>query len=83
MLSERKLGSNRTRMSGLGRPKTTNDDGMHRSTASLACPIKSWWLKLVGLIRDGEVGGSEILISNTYSLHCYHQNDSALKRAAV
>ena len=27
--------------------------------------------------RDGEVGGSGIFISNTYSLHCHHQNDSA------
>ena len=34
-------------------------------------------------IRDGEVGGSGIFISNTYSPHCHHQNDSALKWAAV
>ena len=35
------------------------------------------------LIRDGEVGGSGLIISNTYSLHCHHQNDSALRWAAV
>ena len=35
------------------------------------------------LLRDGEVGGSGILMSNTYSLHCHHQNDSALRWAAV
>ena len=34
-------------------------------------------------IRDGDVGGSGIFISNTYSLHCHQQNDSALRRAAV
>ena len=36
------------------------------------------------LIRDGEVGGgggSEIFISNTYSLHCLYQNDYALRWA--
>ena len=31
------------------------------------------------LSRDGEVGGSGIFIFNTYSLHCRHQNDSALR----
>ena len=34
--------------------------------------------KLLTLIRDGEGGGgrgSGIFISNTYSLHCHHQND--------
>ena len=30
------------------------------------------------LIRDGEVRGSGIFISNNYSLHCHHQNGSAL-----
>ena len=35
--------------------------------------------KPLRLIRDGEVGGSGIFISNTYSLHRHHQNDSALK----
>ena len=36
------------------------------------------------LIRDGEVGGSGIFfISNTYSLHCHPQNDSALRWAVV
>ena len=35
------------------------------------------------LIRDGEVGGSGIFISNIYSLHCHHQTDSALRRTAV
>ena len=33
--------------------------------------------KPLRLIRDGEVGRSGIFISNTYSLHCHHQNDSA------
>ena len=32
--------------------------------------------KPLRLIRDGEVAGSRILMSNTYSLHCYHHNDS-------
>ena len=36
--------------------------------------------KPLRLIRDGEVGGSGIFISNTY---CHHQNDPALRRAAV
>ena len=35
--------------------------------------------KPLRLFRDGEVGGWGIFISNTYSLHCYHQNDSALR----
>ena len=39
--------------------------------------------KPLRLIRDVEVGRSEIVISNTYSLHCHHQNDSALRWAAV
>ena len=47
---------------------------------------KLWALrpqKPLRLIRDGEVGGSGNYISNTYSLHCHHQNDSALKWAVV
>ena len=39
--------------------------------------------KPLSLIRDGEVVGSGIFISNTYSLHCHHQNDSALRWAVV
>ena len=39
--------------------------------------------KPLKLITDGEVGGSGIFISNTYSLRCHHQNDSALRWAAV
>ena len=35
------------------------------------------------LIRGGEVGGSGIFISNTYSLHCHHQNDFAFRWAAA
>ena len=35
--------------------------------------------KPLRFIRDGEVGGSVIFIPNTYSLHCHHQNDSALR----
>ena len=39
--------------------------------------------KPLRLTRNGEVGGSGIFISNAYPLHCHHQNDSALKWAAV
>ena len=35
--------------------------------------------KPLRLIRDGEVGGSGIFMSNTHSSHCHHQNDSALR----
>ena len=35
------------------------------------------------LIRDGEVGGREFFLSNTCSLHCHHQNNSALRQAAM
>ena len=48
--------------------------------------MKHWALrpqKPLRLIRDGEVGGSGNLKSNTYSLHCRHQNDSALRWAVV
>ena len=38
--------------------------------------------KPLRLIRDGEVGGMGIS-PNTYSLNCHHQNDSALRWAAV
>ena len=31
--------------------------------------------KPLRFIRDGEVGGREFFISDTYSLHCHHQND--------
>ena len=41
-------------------------------------PQKPLWL-----VRDGEVGGSGILISNTYSLRCHNQNDSTLRWAVV
>ena len=47
---------------------------------------KHWALrpqKPLKLIRDGEVGGSEIVISNAYSLHCHHQHDSVLRWAVV
>ena len=36
-----------------------------------------------GLLGTGKFGGSGIFISNTYSLHCHHQNDYALRWAAV
>ena len=39
--------------------------------------------KPLRLIRDGEVEGSGIFISNTCSLHCHCQNDFALRWAAV
>ena len=39
--------------------------------------------KQLRLIKDGEDGGSGIFISNTYPLHFHHQNDSALRWAAV
>ena len=41
--------------------------------------------KPLRLFRDGKVGGGGVrnFISNTYSLHCHHQNDSALRWAAV
>ena len=39
--------------------------------------------KPVRLIRDGEAGGSRIFIPNTYSLHCHHQNDSALRLSLI
>ena len=51
-------------------------------TAILWKQRKHWALrpqKPLRLIRDGEVGGSGIFISNTYSLHCHHQNDSAFR----
>ena len=41
-------------------------------------PQKPW-----RLIRDGEVGGSGIFISNTYWLCRHHQNDSAWRWAVV
>ena len=39
--------------------------------------------KPLRLIKDGEVGGVRNFISNTYSLHGHHQNDSALRWAVV
>ena len=39
--------------------------------------------KPLRLIRDGEVGGLGNFISNTYFLHCQHQNDSALRWTVV
>ena len=36
-----------------------------------------------GLLGTGKLGGSRIFISYNYSLHCHHQNDSALRWAAV
>ena len=54
------------------------------------CAFKRLWKhgalrpqKPLRLIRDGEAGRSGIFISNTYSLRCHHQNDSALRWAAV
>ena len=50
---------------------------------------KHWALrpqKPLRLLRDGEVGGGEGVrdfISNTYSLYCQHQNDSALRWAVA
>ena len=38
---------------------------------------------LVGLIRYGGKLRDGYLCPTTYSLHCHHQNDSALRRAAV
>ena len=35
------------------------------------------------LIRDGGKWEDGYLCPTTYSLHCHHQNDSALRRAAV
>ena len=39
--------------------------------------------KPLKLIRDGADAGVRDFTSNTYSLHCHHQNDSALKWAVV
>ena len=39
--------------------------------------------KPLRLVRDGELGRSGIYISNTKSLRCHHQNDSALRWAVV
>ena len=47
---------------------------------------KHWALppqKPLRLLRDGEVGRFRNFISNTYSLHCHHLNDSALMWAVV
>ena len=49
---------------------------------------KHWALrpqKPLRLIRDGEVGGGggRNFISKTYSLHCHHHNNSALRWAVV
>ena len=48
---------------------------------------KHWALRLqkpLRLIKDGEVGGGgRDLDLYTYSLHCHHQTDSALRWAAV
>ena len=50
---------------------------------------KHWALrpqKPLRLIRNGEVGergGVGNFISNTHSLHCHHQNDSALRWAVL
>ena len=39
---------------------------------------------LEGLLGTGKLGGQEFFfISDTYSLHCHHQNDSALRWAVV
>ena len=35
------------------------------------------------ILGTGMLGGQEFFISNTYSLHCHHQNDSALRWAVV
>ena len=36
-----------------------------------------------GVLWTGRFGGSGNFVSNTYSLHCHHQNDSALRWAVV
>ena len=36
-----------------------------------------------GLLGTGRLGGVNNYISNTYSLHCHHQNDSASRWAVV
>ena len=53
----------------------------HRLTSKVWKGGKHWALrphKPLRLFRDGEAGrggGSGFFISNTYSLHCHHQND--------
>ena len=56
-----------------------------KNTCGKARGRKHWALrpqKPLRLIRDGEVGVRNF-ICNTYSLHCHHQNDSALRWAVV
>ena len=57
-------------------------------TSFVSASRKHWALhpqKSLRLIRDREVGGGGVrnFISNTYLLHCQHQNDSALRWAVV
>ena len=40
-------------------------------------------INLLRLIRDGGKWGDGYLCPTTYSLHCHHQNDSAIRWAAV
>ena len=59
-----------------------------RAVPGCHAACKQWALrpqKQLRLLRDGEVGGGGVrsFISNTYSLHCHHQNDSALRWAVV
>ena len=60
--------------------------GMQRKRESFSSKKETRVLrpqKPLKLIRDGEVGGSGIFISSIYSLHCHHQNDSALRWEVV
>ena len=63
------------------------DSGRIIESIALEGKEETFWAlrpqKPLRLIRDEEVGGSGIYLSNTYSLHCHHQNDSALRWAAV
>ena len=69
------------------KPATSKQQQTNKPQKSQRCSSGNFGLDVhrnhSGLLGTGRLGGFRNYISNTYSLHCHHQNDSALKWAIL
>ena len=71
---------------GKSQKTVENREKMEKTGCKIICDVPTTLAVkrlMLMIMRDGEIGVSGIFISKTYSLHCHHQNNSALRWEAV
>ena len=71
---------------GKSQKAVENREIMEKTGCKIICDVPTTLAVkelMLMMMRDGEIGVSGIFISKTYSLHCHHQNNSALRWEAV